>query len=210
MEMKKGSNGDMFSSQFPNLKEMAPLLACLRFLLLILCTAVPSTGHTATVLLPDDRIVNGTVQSIRSGEIQVTTNELEPRFLSVEAAAEKGIRSLQVGDKVSLLVTAQNEVVDFHLANEPAWNRVVKGTLAQPLMGDQRWAVIRTEGRLEPYEIAEGNDARQKVINLPVGVPGLFLLNKSNTIIDATIADEPARSETLSKWSSRRQQISRQ
>ncbi|MEP6960063.1 MAG: hypothetical protein ABI980_15155 [Nitrospirota bacterium] len=161
-----------------------------------------------TVLLPDDRLVRGTVQDVKSGQIQVNIGELMPVFLSVEAASEKGMRPLKSGDKLQIVVTDENELIDFHLADQPGWDRVVKGHLAQPVVGDQRWAVIRTpQGRLEPYEVAEGNDARQKVLQLPVGVPALFLLNKANLIIDATFGNERALMQTLAKWSKDRQRI---
>jgi hypothetical protein len=73
-------------------------------------------------------------------------------------------------------------------------------------MGDQRWAVIRTmQGLHEPYEVAEG--ARQKVLNIPIGVPAVYLLNKANLIIDVTFGDERALLETLATWSADRQRI---
>lgn len=55
------------------------------------------------------------------------------------------------------------------------------------------------------YEVAEG--ARQKVLNIPVGVPALYLLNKANLIIDATVGDERALLQTLARWSTDRQRI---
>jgi hypothetical protein len=159
-----------------------------------------------TVLLPDDRLVRGTVQDVKSGQIQVNIGELMPVFLSVDAAREKGMPSLQRGDKLRMVVSAENEFIEFHLANQPGWDRVLKGHLIQPVVGDQRWAVIRTtQGLNEPYEVAEG--ARQKVLNIPVGVPALFLLNKANIIIDATFGDERALVETLAAWSKDRQRI---
>ncbi len=168
-----------------------------------------STGPSErAVLLPDDRLVPGTVQHVKSGQIQVNIGELMPVFLSVEAATQKGMPLLQPGDKLTIIVSGENEFIDFHLANQPGWDRVLKGHLVQPLVGDQRWAVIRTaQGRLEPYEVAQGNDARQKVLNIPVGVPALYLLNKANLIIEVTFGDEGALVQTLAKWSKDRPQI---
>jgi len=173
----------------------------------------PGTTHSGTtraservVLLPDDRLVPGTVQDVKSGQIQVNIGELMPVFLSVDAASEKGMPSLQRGDKLTIIVTSENEFIDFHLADQPGWDRVLKGHLIQSMVGDQRWAVIRTmQGLHEPYEVAEG--ARQKVLNIPIGVPALYLLNKANIIIDATFGDERALLETLATWSADRQRI---
>jgi hypothetical protein len=160
------------------------------------------------MLLPDDRLVSGTVQDVKSWQIQVNIGELQPVFLSVEAASEKGMPSLQPGDKLTIVVSDQNQFIDFHLANQPGWDRVLKGRIAQPVVGDQKWAVVHTgQNRPEPYEVAE--IARQKVLHLPVGVPALFLLNKANIIIDATFGDERALMETLATWSKDRQRIIR-
>jgi hypothetical protein len=173
----------------------------------------PGTTYSETtraservVVLPDDRLVSGTVQDVKSGQIQVNIGELMPVFLSVGAASEKGMPSLQWGDKLMMVVSAENEYIDFHLASQPGWDRVLKGHLIQPVMGDQRWAVIRTmQGLHEPYEVAEG--ARQKVLNIPMGVPAVYLLNKANIIIDVTFGDERALLETLAAWSADRQRI---
>ena len=175
----------------------------------------PGAAHAGTtgaieraVLLPDDRLVRGTVQDVKSGQIQVNIGELMPVFLSVDAVREKGMPSLQRGDKLTMVVSGENEFIDFHLADQPGWDRVFKGHLIQPVVGDQRWAVIRTvQGLNEPYEVAEG--ARQKVLNIPVSVPALFLLNKANIIIDATVGNERALLETLAQWSKDRQRIVR-
>jgi hypothetical protein len=165
-------------------------------------------ANERAVLLPDDRLVHGTVQDVKSGQIQVNIGELMPVFLSVDAASEKGMPSLQPGDKLTMVVSGENEFIDFRLADQPGWDRVLKGFLIQPVMGDQRWAVIRTmQGLNEPYEIAEG--ARQKVLNMPVGVPALYLLNKANIIIDATFGDERVLLQTLARWAKDRQRIIR-
>lgn len=167
-----------------------------------------TTGKRDRMLLPDDRLVSGTVQDVKSWQIQVNIGELQPVFLSVEAASEKGMPSLQPGDKLTIVVSDQNQFIDFHLANQPGWDRVLKGRIAQPVVGDQKWAVVHTgQNRPEPYEVAE--IARQKVLHLPVGVPALFLLNKANIIIDATFGDERALMETLATWSKDRQRIIR-
>ena len=163
----------------------------------------PAAAHAGTigandraVLLPDDRLVRGTVQEVRSGQIQVNIGELMPVVLSVEAAREKGMPSLQRGDKLTIVVSAKNEFVDLHLADQSGWDRVLKGSLIQPMVGDQPWTVIRTAlGVNEPFEVAEG--ARQTVLNMPIGVPALYLFNKANIIIDTTVGNERALLATI-------------
>ncbi len=135
------------------------------------------------VLLPNDRLVPGTVQDVKSGQIQVNIGELMPVYLSAQAAAEKGMAPLKPGDKLTIVVSDENLFLDFHLADQPGWDRVLKGHLIQPVVGDQEWVIIRPMlGKPEPYEVAVV--ARRKVLHLPVGVPAMFLLNKANIIID--------------------------
>lgn len=173
----------------------------------------PGVAQSATteksermVLLPDDRLVSGTVQAVRSGQIQVNIGEVMPVFLSVEAATKKGMPSLQPGDKLTIVVSGENDFIDFRPAGQPSWDRVLKGSLLQPLVGDQRWAVIRTQqGVNEPYEVTEG--ARQQLLNIPIGVPALYLLNKDSRIIEATFGEEGALLQTLAKWSKDRQRM---
>jgi hypothetical protein len=160
-------------------------------------------------LLPEERIVTGTVQHVKSGVIQVNIGELEPLFLSVQAASERGMGSLKPGDKLKLIISNENEPIDFHLAAQPGWDVAVKARLLQPLIGDLRWVVLQTDwGTNEPYEVAE--DARHKVQNIPVGVPAMFLLNIHNIIVDATYGSEQALLETLAHWSKDRQRFDHQ
>jgi hypothetical protein len=157
-------------------------------------------------LLPEERIVTGTVQHVKSGVIQVNIGELEPLFLSVQAARERGMDSLKPGDKLKLIISNENEPIDFHMAAQPGWDVAVKARLLQPLIGDLRWVVLQTDwGTNEPYEVAE--DARHKVQNIPVGVPAMFLLNIHNIIVDATYGSEQALLETLAHWSKDRQRF---
>lgn len=192
-------------------------IATLALILLILGTGLsflrPEVAQSGTKLdlerlfiLPEDHIVPGTVQHIKSGVIQVNIGELEPLFLSAAAASQKGMGPLKPGDKLKIVISNENEAIDFHLASQPGWDVAVRGRLLQPLIGDLRWAVLQTDwGTNEPFEVTE--NARHKVQNLPVGAPAVFLLNGRNVIVDATCGDERALLETLATWSKARQGI---
>lgn len=157
-------------------------------------------------LLPSEWVILGTVQDIKSDEIQVNIGYLEPLFLSVKAAADKGITSIKRGDKLKVVVNDQNEFVDFHEADYPGWDRVFKGHLLQPLSLGNKWAAIQAKnGANETYEVEV--DARITVMNIPVGVPALFLLNKDNLLVDATFGDEGELLDTLVQWSKERQRV---
>lgn len=158
------------------------------------------------LLLPDNQIVIGTVQHIISGIIQVNIGELEPLFLSVQDAAERGITSIERGDKLEFVLTNNGLPIDYHFVGQPGWDRVVRGTILQPLASDHKWALIRTtQGKVEPYEITV--DVRIKMMDIPVGIPAMFLLDKRNILIDATYGNEDGLMETLTKWSKERQRI---
>lgn len=158
------------------------------------------------LLLPGEQIILGTVQHVKSDVIQVNIGQLEPLYLSLRAAAEKGMTSIQRGDILKIVVSDQSQVVDFHKADYPGWDRALKGHLLQPLLGDHKWAVIQTEnGAKETYEVDE--EARHTVMNIPVGVPAEFLLNKNNILVDATFGDEGVLLDTLALWSKERQRV---
>jgi len=100
----------------------------------------------------------------------------------------------------------QNQVIDFRKADAPGWDRAIKGRLLQPLLGDHHWAVIQTEnGANETYQVNE--EARHTVMNIPVDVPAIFLINKDNILVDATFGDEGALLDTLAQWSKDRQRV---
>lgn len=94
-----------------------------------------STSETKgyRVLWPGHRIVDGTVESIYGDFIKVNTGELLPRFLSAKEAVTKGLPTMKRGDRLQLAVNDHNIVVDYHLAGQEVWHRIIKGQLAQLL-----------------------------------------------------------------------------
>ncbi len=185
------------------------------FLALVLSSLPPSlalseSGQQAQIarglLLPGEQIILGTVQHIKSDVIQVNIGNPESLFLSLRAAAEKGITSIQPGDTLKIVISDQDQFIDFFKADYPGWDRALKGHLLQPLMGDHQWIVIQTEkGTIETYEVNE--KARHSVMNIPAGIPAVFLLNKKNILIDATFGNEGALLHTLAQWSKKRHRI---
>lgn len=148
--------------------------------------ASPKRDTDQRYLLPDNRIVTGTVQHVNSGVIQVNIGKLEPLFLSGKAAGDKEVWQVNPGDKLTIILNNENEPIDFHRADEPGWDIAIKGRLLQPLMGDHGRAVLQTDrGTNLPYKVAA--TARHKVQNIPVGVPALFLFDRQGVIVDVTL-----------------------
>lgn len=151
------------------------------------------------VLWPGHRILNGTVESIGGDTVRVNTGEVLPRFLSLREAMEKGISGLTKGDRLELAVNDQNLVVDYHLAGQETWHRILRGHLAQPLPVGHEWAVIKTEGGKEEA-FAVRPLARSKVAAIPVNAPALFLVDEANKVIDATFGSESALQQKTAEW----------
>lgn len=149
------------------------------------------------VLLPGDRIITGTVTAVEDGHAEVNVGEIMPRFLSLDRAREKGF-ILAKGDKVEIAVNDQNLVVDYHPIGHPTWHRIFEGTLTQPLVVGQDWAVIRTETGERALQVRPL--ARSKVAALPVNKKAVFLVDQTGKIIDATFGTEDALKETAQEW----------
>lgn len=143
-----------------------------------------------------ERIILGTVQHIKADVIQINIEHPEPLFLSLRAETEKGIQSFQRGDKLTIVISDKNQYVDFQNADYPEGSRILKGHLLLLLMGDCQWVVMRTESEInETYDLAE--EARHTVMNIPVRMSAVFLLNKDNILIDDTFGNECVLLHTL-------------
>lgn len=158
----------------------------------------PSKASGLGVLLPDHRVIRGTVTEIKDGHAKVNTGDLIPRFLNLKKAEEKGI-SLQKGDRVEIAVNPQNLVVDFHRTDQRGWHRVVQGRLAQPLVVGQDYAVIRTKGQEQAFAVRPL--APSKVAMLPIHEEAVFLLDEANKIVDATFGSPEALEPATRRWS---------
>src|SRR5947209_1850840 len=104
----------------------------------------PTSMEKRQGLLPDDRIVVGTVEEVKGDQIKINIGELQPRYLPLAMAKEKNLPPIQKGDKFVVTLSDQNLVVDFHPFGEPGKQRVFRGVLATPLVVGHDRAVIRT------------------------------------------------------------------
>ncbi len=198
------------------IRSLEYVLAGMMAFLFVASTSVPNAGARTsvsgnsvplgieptpptTVLLPGDRILQGTVEQVIGEMIRVNTGEVEPRFLPIKEAMEKGITSLKKGDRLEIAVNDQNLVIDYHLLGQPTWYRIVKGQLAQPLPVGHEWAVIKSENGIEQtYEIRPL--ARSKIAALPLHVQAVFLIDQSNKVIDATFGSEQVLQQAATAW----------
>ncbi len=148
-----------------------------------------SGKHT---FLPGNRTITGTVLGIRGNEIEVDVPGIQPRFLSLEQAKEKGMKEIKEGDTLDITLNDQSAVVDFHPAGSAKGeHQVIRGKLAGPLRVGHDMAVIRTADGVEK-SFAINPAIRSKVASIAVGVDAIFLIDETHHIADATFGSEEA------------------
>lgn len=171
------------------------VVSLLTFPLAAMAASQPHDGDTT--LLQGERHVRGTVEEIKGGQLQLNTGEMQPRFIPLNAAREKGLPEIKVGDVIELTVNDQNLLVDYHLVNESGQplghtkHQIVKGQIAQPLVIGHDRALIRTEDGKELSFVIR-TQARSKMASIPVGVEAIFMVDETNKIVDVNFANKEA------------------
>jgi len=156
-----------------------------------------SQAHSNQKDLQGEQHVQGIVEDIKSDQIQVNIGEVQPRFIPLTQAKEKGLPDIKKGDHLDITVNDQNLIVDYHLADgsgqghSDAKHQVVKGQIAQPLVVGHDQAVIRTaEGKEVSFVIR--SRARSKMASIPVGTDAVFLVDEANKIVDVNFGSKEA------------------
>ncbi|HJT20329.1 MAG TPA: hypothetical protein VJ746_07650 [Nitrospira sp.] len=153
------------------------------------------------VLLPDDRVIVGTVTDIRSDQVQVRldADDVEPRYLSAKEAQEKGVWPLKKGDRLHIVVNEQNTALGYHRVGDPGFHQIMRGRLAQPLIVDQEWAVVQREGGGEhAYHVRPL--IRSKMAGVPIRQPAVFLIDETNQIMDVVFGSEETLRAAITGW----------
>ena len=158
-------------------------------------SADPPDGNLKA--LQGQRQVMGTVVDVKADQIRVDTGEVQPRFIPLKEAKEKGLQEINKGDKLEITVNDQNLIVDYHVLGgsgqplEGVHHHVVKGQISQPMVVGHERATIRTEaGKEETFEIR--SQIRSKMAAIPPGIDAVFLLDESNKIADVNFEDKQA------------------
>lgn len=134
-------------------------------------------------LLKGNRSVLGKVQSVTSDQIKVDIGEVQPRFLPLKQAQQKGFPPIKEGDDLIVVLNAQNLLVDYHpLDGETSAHTIIRGEITQNLPVGQDTVVIKSGGKDQSFAIR--SQARSKVAAVPVGVTAVFLLDETNQIAD--------------------------
>ncbi|MCS6288751.1 MAG: hypothetical protein H8K10_07205 [Nitrospira sp.] len=143
----------------------------------------------AEKLLKGNRSVLGKVLAITSDQIKVDIGEVQPRFLPLKQAQEKGFPGITEEDDLIVVLNAQNLLVDYHpLDGQASAHTIIRGEIAQNLPVGQEQAVIKSAGTELSSTIR--SQARSKVAAIPVGVAAVFLIDETNQIADAALSGQ--------------------
>lgn len=142
----------------------------------------------AKQLLEGNRSVLGKVEAVTSEQIKVNIGEVQPRFLPLKQAQEKGFQDIKEGEDLIIVLNAENLLVDFHpLDGTSSSHTIIRGEIAQSLPIGQDSVVIKSQEKEQAYPIR--SQARSKVAAIPVGVAAVFLIDETNQIADATFTN---------------------
>jgi hypothetical protein len=192
-------NGHTGSSWMRSIRLSVCVVSWLGAVIFFVPVAHGENAHGEMVLLPDNRIIVGTVTEIAADQVKVQTAEVMPRYLSVKQAQEKGIWPIHKGDHLHIVVNEQNMVLGYHLVGDMGSHEIVHGRLAQPLMVGQEWAVVRADGKSEQlYRVRPL--VRSKLAAVPIGYPAVFLIDETNQIMDTAFGSDEAVRRATQGW----------
>lgn len=141
----------------------------------------------AEKLLKGNRSVLGKVLAITSDQIKVDIGEVQPRFLPLKQAQQKGFPGITEGDDLIVVLNAENLLVDYHpLEGQASAHTIIRGEIAQNLPVGQEQVVIKSAGKELSFTIR--SQVRSKVAAIPVGVAAVFLIDETNQIADVGLS----------------------
>ncbi len=150
-----------------------------------------SLRKDAQQLLKGNRTVLATVLAVTADQIKVDIGEVQPRFLPLKQAQQKGFPKFSEGDDLIVVLNEQNLLVDYHpLDGTSSAHTIIRGELTQNLPTGHETAVIKSGGREQSFTIR--SQARSKVAALPRGTTAVFLIDETNQIADVSISRQQA------------------
>ena len=150
-----------------------------------------SLREDAKTLLKGNRSVLATVLAVTSDQIKVDIGEVQPRFLPLKQAQQKGFPQLSEGDDLIVVLNEQNLLVDYHpLDGESSAHTIIRGELTQNLPTGHETAVVKFGGKEQSFKIR--SQVRSKVAALPRGATAIFLIDETNQIADVSLSRQQA------------------
>jgi len=140
-------------------------------------------------VLQGNQAILGTVEAVTSDQIKVNIGEVQPRFLPLSQAKEKGFPEIKAGDALIITVNGQNLIVDYHPldAASSSHHKIVRGKIADDMpIGQDKVVIKEDNGKESSFEVR--SQARSKIASIPIGTPALFLIDETNKVADGTFA----------------------
>ncbi len=144
-------------------------------------------------LLPGNQHVLGRINDIRSNQIEIDIGNLQPLFVPLKPAQQKG-QTFKPGDAIVVTINDHNAVVDYHHPDEASHHQVLRGRLKTPLTVGLDKAVIETKQGDKSFIVAER--ARGKLTAMPVGPELLFMADETGQLVDAQLSSKQAVQES--------------
>ena len=144
-------------------------------------------------LLPGNQLVLGRINDIRSHQIEIDIGNLQPLFVPLKPAQQKG-QTFKPGDAIVVTINDHNAVVDYHHPDEASHHQVLRGRLKTPLTVGLDKAIIQTERGDKSFIVAER--ARGKLSAMPVGPELWFMADETGQLVDAQLASKQAVQES--------------
>ncbi|MGC3976339.1 MAG: hypothetical protein QM771_18435 [Nitrospira sp.] len=145
----------------------------------------------AEALLKGNRTVLATILAVTSDQIKVDIGEVQPRFLPLKQAQQKGFPQLSEGDDLIVVLNEQNLLVNYHpLDGGTSAHTIIRGELSQNLPTGHETAVVKSGGKEQSFKIR--SQARSKVAALPRGAKAVFLIDETNQIANVSLSRQQA------------------
>lgn len=144
-------------------------------------------------LLPGNQLVLGRINDIRSNQIEIDIGNLQPLFVPLKPAQQKG-QTFKPGDAIVVTINDHNAVVDYHHPDEASHHQVLRGRLKTPLTVGLDKAIIETKQGDKSFIVAER--AHGKLSAMPVGPELWFMADETGQLVDAQLASKQAVQES--------------
>lgn len=148
------------------------------------------------LLIQGDRTVEGLVEHVTDDTIKVNIGEMQPLFLPMKEAREKGFPSIKPGDKLKIVLNDQNHlIIDFHPVN-PGVARTsppkgaqqrIEGMIVKSL-SESEIRIKLLNGEERPYEVR--SIAYDKLAAMKEGQDVILLVTDDNTVVDVAAPPE--------------------
>ena len=140
-------------------------------------------------VLPNARLIRGTVRGFSGDRVEVDTGERSPRYLSLEAGGDEG-RGLQVGGVVEIMVNDRDEIVAYQRPADQSPTKIFRGSLGRVFNPQKERVTIRLDTGRDVGFYAR-TVAMEKLAALEVGETADFAVDRAYLLVDVVSLGKP-------------------